>query len=71
MVLFPQFCALLLDSFALSRGKFMDMVASAFNLSVNSKPMGIVGLKASPSRISRSVTLAMMGSGVIDDPGNP
>lgn len=67
----PQFPATLVDSRASRRGKFIDTVTSAFNLSVNSKPIGIEGLKARPRRISTFVTLTLNGRGVSVDPGKP
>jgi hypothetical protein len=71
LLLLPQLSAMLVDSFASKRGKFIDKVTSAFSLSVNSKPMGIEGLNARPSVMSASVTLTLIGSGVSVDSGKP
>lgn len=67
----PQFACALVDSFASKRGRFIETSTSAFNLSANSKPIGIEGLKARPRRISTSVTFTLNGSGVSDDAGKP
>ena len=64
LLLLPQFCAMLLDSFASRRGRFIVAVTSAFNWLRNWKPIGIEGLNARPSRSSALVTLTLMGSGV-------
>jgi hypothetical protein len=71
LLLLPQFAAGFVVSLASRRGRFIETETSALSLSRNSKPTGIVGLKARPSRISRSVMLAVKGSGVRVDPGKP
>jgi hypothetical protein len=71
LLLFPQFATALVDSLASRRGRFMETKASALSLSLNSKPTGIVGLKARPSRMSTSVMFTLNGSGVSVEPGNP
>lgn len=69
--LLPQFAAASVERRASRRGRPMEMTTSALSLSVNSKPMGMEGLKASPSRMSTSVTLTLNGRGVNVDPGKP
>jgi hypothetical protein len=71
LLLFPQFAAAFVDSFASRRGRFMETKTSAFSLSRNSNPTGIVGLNASPSKMSALVMFTLNGSGVSLEPGNP
>jgi hypothetical protein len=68
LFLFPQSAAAFVDSLALRRGRFTETNTSAWSLSRNSKPTGMVGLNARPSKISTSVTLTLKGSGVRVDP---
>jgi hypothetical protein len=71
LLLLPQFAAAFVESLASRRGRFIETETSAVSLSRNSKPTGMVGLKARPRRISTSVMLAVKGSGVRVDPGKP
>lgn len=64
LLLLPQFCAMLPDSFASRRGRFIVAVTSAFNWLKNWNPIGIDGLNARPSRSSALVMLTLTGSGV-------
>jgi hypothetical protein len=71
LLLSMQLAAMFVESFASRRGRFMETAISAFILLLNSKPMGIVGLKARPSVMSALVALALMGRGVSDAPSKP
>jgi hypothetical protein len=71
LLLLPQSLPGLVDSLASNRGRFMDTKASALSFSRKSKPIGMVGLKARPRRISVSVMFTLNGSGVRVDPGKP
>jgi hypothetical protein len=70
-VLLPQFVTTSVESFASRRGRFMDTKTSAFSLSANSKPTGMLGLKARPRRMSTLVTFVVNGSGVSVESGKP
>ena len=57
------------DNLASKRGRFTETTTSAFSWSLNSKPMGMVGLNARPSWMSTSVTSTVKGSGLMVVPG--
>jgi hypothetical protein len=71
LLLLPQLATAFVDSFASRRGRFIDTKTSAFSLSKNSNPTGIVGLNASPSSMSTSVMFTLKGNGVSLEPGKP